>query len=130
MGGGALLTATLSAVVGVGTPPWPAVVAASVVGAPTGAVMALVIAAGASNKVEAFALMKVTTILGLIPVGAWFVPEPWQLVAGVVPPYWACKLWWAAVEGEAWLGYAAAGIGVSTLWLGVLTRRFLRGVGG
>ena len=121
---GAGVTVTLAALLGVGVPPWPAVVAAAGLGAPTGIMMALFLATAASNKVEAFAVMKITSFLGLIPIGAFFLPEPWQFAAGVVPIYWACKIWWAAAEGGTWLWMLVPGLVVSAAWIAVLVPRF------
>ena len=114
------------AVVGHGTPPWSAAVASAWLCAPTGMVMALVLATLADNKVEAFAMIKIVGFIGLTPVIAYFVPEPWQYLAGVFPPYWACKIWWVAAEGGTdWAAYLVPGVLVSAGWVWLLVRRFL-----
>lgn len=120
---GAATTTVLASVVGVGVPPFVSVIASALVGAPTGVVMMLGLATAASNKVEAFAVMKLTALLGMVPVGAYFLPEPWQLVAGVAPPYWGCKIWWAAASGEPWGWAFAPGVLVSATWIVLLVRR-------
>ncbi len=121
---GAALALVESAAVGVGVPPWPATVTAALLGAPSGVVMALLLVTLAANKVEAFAVMKVTSVVGLVPVVAWFVPDPWQLLAGIVPPYWACRIWWAAAAGEPWGVYVLPGLAVTTAWIWALASRF------
>ena len=123
---GMLIAATLSALVGVGVPAsWGAVLAASALGAPTGVAMALMLATVASNKVEAFAVMKLTSFVGLLPVAGWFVPEPLQYVVGIAPPYWACKIWWLAAEGDAsWGWLVVPGLLVSVGWIAFLLPRF------
>lgn len=123
---GLILAAALAAAVGVGTPGWQPVMVSAALGAPTGVVIALILATVASNKVEAFAVMKMTSFLGLIPVGAFFLPEPFQYAAGLFPPYWACKIWWVAAEGGGtWLWMVAPGALVSAAWIALLLRRFI-----
>jgi len=118
-----------AAVVGIGLPPWgPAVVAALLVG-PSGAVLALLTATLADNKVEAFAVLKITGLMAAVPLVAWFVPEPWQLAMGVVPQYWACKIWWAAEAGAPWAVHVGPAVVVSGAWLAILVHRFRRVVG-
>jgi len=122
---GTLIAFALGLAVGVGVPDPGAALTAALVGAPTGIVMMLILATVASNKVEAFAVMKMTSFLGLLPVGAYFLPEPWQYLAGVVPPYWACKMWWLAEAGEAgWAWMVVPGLLVSAAWIFWLLGRF------
>ncbi|WP_428267877.1 hypothetical protein [Haliangium sp.] len=122
---GAAMTMALSVLIGVGTPGSSATLAAAVIGAPTGVVIAMLVATVASNKVEAFAIMKVASFLGLLPVAGYFLPEPAQYIVGLVPPYWACKLWWMGVAGETgWAWLIAPGAVVSALWIGILVHRF------
>jgi fluoroquinolone transport system permease protein len=123
--GGALLAIAQAALVGVGVPDARAVVIAAVLGAPMGVTMTLVFAVLATNKVEAFAVMKVTSLLGLAPVAAYFLPEPLQYAAGVVPIYWACRIWWVAAAGEGGWGWMVLPALVSSaLWIALLVRRF------
>ncbi|MEL7368301.1 MAG: hypothetical protein AAFN74_05270 [Myxococcota bacterium] len=71
-------------------------------------VVAVGVAALARDKVEAFAWMKVMGFFALLPVAAWFVPEPWQWGAVIVPPYPAVKAWWLANAGDPrWVVWAA-----------------------
>lgn len=124
---GAAITVGLGLALGIGSPSIGAMGVAALVGAPTGIVMMLLLADIASNKVEAFAAMKMTSFLGLVPIGAYFLPEPWQFLAGVAPPYWACKIWWTATDSNGdWAWMAAAGFAVSGVWIAVLLRRFTR----
>ena len=67
--------------------------------APLGPMMALLLAALAKNKVEGLAVMKGLGIFLLVPVAAWFVPEPWQWLLGVFPTFWATKGYWLASAG-------------------------------
>ncbi len=121
------ITVVLSALVGVGIPGWDAVLLSSLLGAPTGFVMALILATAASNKVEAFAVMKLTSIIGLVPVAGSFLPEPLQYAVGIAPPYWACKIWWMAAAGESGWGWLVVpGLLVSAGWIAFLLPRFER----
>jgi fluoroquinolone transport system permease protein len=123
---GVAITIVLSALVGVGVPDWGAVAISALLGAPSGVIMALMLATIASNKVEAFAAMKLISLLGLLTVAAFFVPEPLQYVFGLVPPYWACKIWWLASDGDpSWPHLVAPGVIVSSLWIRWLVPRFL-----
>ncbi len=122
---GTVLAFVEGLIVGRGIPPLGPMAVAAGLCAPTGIVMALALATLADNKVQAFAALKITGVAGLLPVVAWFVPEPWQYLAGLMPPYWACKIWWVAAEGGAsWQWMVLPGIGVSAAWIAVLARRF------
>ncbi len=46
---------------------------------------ALILATFAHNKVQGLALMKGMGIFFLAPIVAWFTPEPWQWLLGVMP---------------------------------------------
>ncbi|MCB9745352.1 MAG: hypothetical protein H6740_22430 [Alphaproteobacteria bacterium] len=128
---GFVLTTALSLLIGLGVPaPGPMLLAAALT-APTGVTMALILATAASNKVEAFAVMKIVAVLGMLPLGGYFVPEPAQWLVGLAPPYWGCKLWWMAAAGEpGWGWLVIPGVLVSGAWVGVLLRRFEGVVGG
>ena len=118
-----LLTAFI---VGAALPGAGALVAACLIASSAGAFGAFFLAARASDSVEALANAKFLSIASLTPLGAYFVPEPWQFLAGVYPGYWACKIYWAANAGEGWLLYAAAGIACAALWVWGLYRALLR----
>ena len=127
---GAASTILLSVFVGTGLPGWDAIIASAVIGAPTGVIFALILATAASNRVEAFAVLKVTSLLGLLPVGGFFVPEPAQYLVGLIPPYWACKVWWMSAAGAAGWGWIAVpGLLLSVLWTAILFARFRWAVG-
>ena len=85
----------------------------------------LFIAAFAANKVEGFALTKMYGLVGMIPLVAYFVPEPWQFLFGVFPPYWACKAVWTIADGgRAWYLYVALSAVTALIYLWWLMRRF------
>lgn len=117
----------LSAIVGQVPPSVPAIIASAVVGAPTAAIIALIIATFASNKIEAFAVMKSTQIMGLAPVAAWFVPEPLQFLAGIFPMYWPSKIWWLSASGaDNWLWLWFPAVASSSVWLVGLSHRYMK----
>lgn len=109
-------------IVGHGVPALGPLVVSSLLCAPMGVMLALMLAWVADNKVEAFAAMKITSAFGLVPVVAWFVPEPVQFVAGILPPYWACRIWWVTVDGQADWAWMVVPAGLTSggwiLWLG------------
>lgn len=99
----------------------------AVVAAPLAPFYMLLLASFASNKVQGFALMKAAGVLWLLPLFAWFVPLPWQLLFGFIPLYWPAKMFWTAVADEPgiWL-YAVLGISSQMLLVFALLRRFNR----
>lgn len=127
--GAVMAVAVLLIVDLVALPVWQLIAIASVAGLFAPLAM-LFFAIAADNKVEGFALMKITGVLGLLPIAAWFIPEPWQYLAGVFPPYWATKALWTAAAGEqTWPIYLAIGAVTSLAAIWLLLRRFDQAVG-
>lgn len=126
-GTAALLTLISSALIGLRLPVWTALFAVSVAGAPAASIFALLVAAVSSNKVQAFAYMKLFGSAPLIVIVAFFVPEPWQWLNAVYPPYCASKAYWVAeAGGNSWPLWIFAGLVTSAVWLGVLLRFYMR----
>jgi len=124
--GSLILTAAEGMLIGIALPSWPALLATGAVGALMAPVIAMAIGALADNKTEAFAYLKIGGLGPLIPTGAWFLPEPWQWLAGLYPPYWAVKAYWLAQAGDdTWPFWLLGGIIVSGVWL-VATARLYR----
>jgi fluoroquinolone transport system permease protein len=95
-------------------------------------IFALALAALSQNKVQGFALMKVSGIVLLPPLAAYFIQSNWQLLLGLVPTYWPAKTLWAALD---WINggrpgpllfYFLAGLVCQLLFLLLLARRFNR----
>jgi fluoroquinolone transport system permease protein len=88
---------------------------------------ALFLASFAENKVAGFALMKASSVLLVIAVAAYFIRPPWQLLIGIIPPYWPAKLCWIAYEGSPgfWI-YFLGGVLVHLGFLAMLLKRFNR----
>ncbi|MCA9931775.1 MAG: hypothetical protein KC419_25000 [Anaerolineales bacterium] len=65
----------------------------------------------AENKVQGFAYAKFAGIAGWVFMIGWFVPEPWQWLFGIFPPFWIGKAYWLALEGRGiWLLALVVGI--------------------
>lgn len=91
------------------------------------AVFMLFLASTAANKVEGFALAKIYGLIGLVPLVAYFIPQPWQFLFGLFPPYWTCKaVWMVETGGSKWLLYAIFGGITGLLYIWGLARLFIR----
>ncbi len=87
----------------------------------------LFFANAAENRVAGFAYAKFIGISGWAILAGFFVPEPWQWLLGLFPPFWISKAYWLALENRGTWGLALA-IGI-VLQLGLiywLIRRFNR----
>lgn len=116
-------------VIGHGLPPWPIFLATCAVASMIAPALALFVVSFASDKVQAFAVLK---IVGLIPVaaaGMWFVPEPWRWAAVVLPPYGPFEAWWRGAAGEpGWALFLVAGLCSSGSAIALSYTRFVRQV--
>jgi fluoroquinolone transport system permease protein len=85
----------------------------------TGPITALFLVAFAENKVSGFALVKIINLVNILPIWAYFLQLPWQLVGGIVPGFWPMKMLWLATAGENYLAYGLSGlvVNVGVLWL-------------
>lgn len=126
----AVLAVLEAAVIQVGLPPWRVMVLCALAGAVFAPAIAFFLAGFAGNKVEAFAVTKILGLTALLPVGAWFLPEPWQWLTAMYPPYSVCKAWWVALAGgDSWPMWLVASVLTSAAYLGWFGRRFCRVVG-
>ena len=97
----------------------------ALVAAPMAPLMALFLASFAGNKVEGFALLKAVGGILVLPVVSYFLPANWGLLFGVMPTYWAIKVFWLMQEGQAGaLAFAAVGLIYQAFLVAVLMRRF------
>jgi fluoroquinolone transport system permease protein len=87
--------------------------------------MGLFLGTFAANKVEGMALSKGLGVLFFAPIVGYFVKSPWQMIAGIFPPYWVSKAFIAVYEpdGLYWL-YIAVGLVVHLLVIYLLLVRF------
>jgi fluoroquinolone transport system permease protein len=82
----------------------------------------------AANKVQGFVFAKVIGIVLVPCIVAYFVTSTWQIVFGLVPHYWALKVFWLFDDGAVGAAVVHAAIGLA--WQGtviaLLLRRFAR----
>ena len=85
-------------------PMWQLVMVAAG-GSLTAPIFALFYAIVAENKLAGFAYSKFSSIAGWTILVGWFVPDPWQWLIGVFPPFLIAKAYWMALAGDGlwWL---------------------------
>ena len=83
-----------------------------------------VIAVLASVTGPITALFLVAFAENILPVFAYFLDLPWQLVGGIVPGFWPMKMLWCATAGESYVGFVFAGLAVNVGILWLLLARF------
>lgn len=94
----------------------------------TGPINALFLAAFVSNKVAGLNVLKFINMVMLLPIAAFFLPMPMQLLAGVVPHYWGMKVFMQAVEGQPYGIYALIAAMYCLALIALLLRQFRRSV--
>ncbi len=106
---------------------WGDILIAALAAAPTAPMFALFLASVANNKVQGFALMKLTGLPLFIPIFAYFVDSTWEYAFGIIPTFWPMKTYWLLQAGGPGVWWHLA---VSLLYQGalvaVLVRRFNR----
>lgn len=125
--GAALLTVLEGLLIGIAVPSIAILFATGLAGAPAGVAIALFIGTVATTKTEAFAYAKFVGAAPVLASAAWFVPEPWQYIAAVYPPYWASKAYWTAIAGHShWPVLVVVGLSLSAVWLVLMTKLCVR----
>ena len=66
----------------------------------TAPIATLFFAVTAENKVQGFAMSKFIGVSGMGIFVGWFIPEPWQWLLGLFPPFWTVKAYWMALDGN------------------------------
>jgi fluoroquinolone transport system permease protein len=101
--------------------------AAAVVAAPFAPLYALLLAVFAANKVQGFALGKALGFFFIPPIVAYFIESGWQWAFGIVPNYWAARVYWTLLAGgsSAWLAFVI-GLAYQAAIIALLLRRFRR----
>ncbi|MBL1242702.1 MAG: hypothetical protein COB13_012695 [OCS116 cluster bacterium] len=71
-------------------------------------IVSLFLSLAAQNKIQGFAMGKFTSIAGWVIMGGWFLPENWQWLLGIFPPFLVHKAYWLALDGNPlwWLALA------------------------
>lgn len=110
---------------------WGHVLAVGLASSSVAAFGAVAMATLARNKVQGVNAMKALNSIGVVPAAAWFVPEPWQFLAGFFPPYWLAKGYWTMAAGATggWVFLLLGWVGgLTTTWLmaGLYQRRLGR----
>jgi fluoroquinolone transport system permease protein len=105
----------------------PGVALAGLCSGLTAALLAVLMALAASNKVEGLAVVRAVGmfVFGL-PILPWFVPDGWELLFGILPSYWPARIFWVVAEGGTVWPWLLAGLAVNGLALALLTRAFAR----
>ena len=104
----------------------PALIPIGVLAGLSAVVTLLLIVALASNKIQGIAMVRALGMLTAgLPCLGWFVDSAWNLVFGVLPPYWAAKAFWVANEHGVWWPYALVGMIYNPAVGYPLLRRFL-----
>jgi fluoroquinolone transport system permease protein len=96
----------------------------ALLGALSGPLVALFLAAFAENKVAGLTMVKMLNGITLLPLVAYFVQSDLQVLAGVIPTYWPLKIFWLAAAGQSYWGYVVAGFVINGLALWLFMRRF------
>ena len=100
--------------------PWSVLLPVAAVAGLSAPLLALVIVTAAPNKVAGFAVVKLTNVIALPPMAAFFLPRPLQFVAGIVPTFWPMRALWSAAAGEGFVAHLVVGAivgGAATLLL-------------
>ncbi|MHA6481614.1 hypothetical protein ACX1C1_06890 [Paenibacillus sp. strain BS8-2] len=81
--------------------------------------IAMFLAAFASNKVEGLALSKAAGLLFTGPIIAYFAPKPWSYLGVWIPTYWPAQSYLTGIrdEGGASLGWFVGGLGLHIVLL-------------
>ncbi len=105
-------------------PPWSGMALVAILGFLPLPVYVLFISSLAQNKVQGLALTKALGPFIVLPVFAYFVPEPWQWLFGLVPTYWPAKAYWLLMAGDRLWVALLAGTGCCVLWNWIWLRLF------
>lgn len=106
--------------------PWPPLLFIALLSGFAAPILALVLASLALNKVAGLALQKMLGSVLFLPVVAYFLPEPWQWLAGIFPTYWPMKVFWLAASGQPYLLPLVIGAFINIAYLVAFTRLFDR----
>lgn len=102
---------------------------ASICGALSIPLWALVFLAIARDKVQGMVVMKGLNVFSIIPIIAYFIEEPFQWIFGVVPLYWPYKILWMGLEGRDLFIPTIIGILLHIFFILVLVKRFKQSFG-
>ena len=96
-------------------------------GSLTSPIAALYYGLFADNKVQGFAISKFAGVAGWVILFGWFVPEPWQWILGIFPPFWITKSYWMAWDGNAsWWIALVLGVLTQIVLIAIMAKAFNR----
>lgn len=91
------------------------------------AVVGLLMAAIAGNKVEGLAIIRAIGVLLLgIPLIPWWLDSPAQILFGLLPTYWPAKAFWLAANSAPYWPYIIGGLTYNGLLAYLLLRRLTK----
>lgn len=86
--------------VGMHVPPLPQSIIIGATACLTSPITALFYAVFAQNKLQGFGMAKFTAVAGWVILGGWFIPQPFDWLAGIFPPFFATKAYWMVLDGD------------------------------
>ncbi len=109
----------------IGSLDWDELLIIAIAASPMAPMFALYLASIAQNKVQGFALMKLSGFVLFLPLFAYFTDSGWELVFGLIPTYWPMKVYWMYEAGQsgAW-PYVIMAIIYQSFVTWLFTRRF------
>lgn len=106
----------------------PATFLTAIAAAPIAPALALFMAALAQNKVQGFALMKLTGVVLIMPIFAFIGDGGWEVIFMVIPTYWPMKSYLLLSDGQitaAW-PYLIAAVVYPAIIIWLFGKRFNR----
>jgi fluoroquinolone transport system permease protein len=91
--------------------------------------MTLTVTAFAANKVEAITVIKLLGLPFYLPLAAWLVVPPLQLIVAPFPSYWILRALWTTAPLTT-IGGASAALGLALVVGYAMWRRTVRRIGG
>ena len=86
----------------------------------------------AKNRVEGFALVKGSGMLIMLPLAAFYIPNPYNVLVGILPGYWPAMairlLYEDSFSMMPYWSYAIAGLVYMVLLIMLLSRRFKKNI--
>ncbi len=122
-----LLMFVLFPLSGLGGLDWSEILLTGIVSAPMAPMFALFLASIAQNKVQGFALMKLSGMVLFLPIFAFFIDSSWRELFGIIPTYWPMRVYWMLEAGESGVWpYALIAVVFQSGLTWLLARRFDR----
>lgn len=87
-------------------------------------VYVIVITNFSNNRMEGMVWIKVINVVVLIPVAAFFIPDPFQYLFGIFPTYWAFQGMYSIIESNSYLWQLGLGFIYFSVILFFVTQQF------